>query len=104
MVSLCVKKLLKEQGGEWVALLKEHIKPLIAILFVFNKAENYDLTAEQVYSFIEETHLVIDNPLVREILSDPSGQEPSGLIDDELPISIPSRDLDSDAYSKEIAL
>jgi hypothetical protein len=85
----CVKKLLNEQGGEWVILLKEHIKPLIALAFVFDKVENYDLAEEQVYSFIEETRLVIDNPLLREILSDPSGQEPLGLIDDELPISIP---------------
>jgi Cdc6-like AAA superfamily ATPase len=98
----CVRKLLKEQGGEWVTLLKEHIKPLIAISFVFNKAKNYDLTEEQVYGFIKETRLAINNPLVREILSDPSGQEPLGLIDDELPISIPRRD--SDAYSEEIAL
>jgi hypothetical protein len=98
----CVRKLLNEQGGEWVLLLKEHIKPLIALAFVFDKAENYDLTEEQVYDFIEETRLAIDNPLVREILSDPSGQEPLGLIDDELPISIPRSD--SDAYSEEIAL
>ncbi|NJM27155.1 MAG: hypothetical protein HC856_00730 [Pseudanabaena sp. RU_4_16] len=98
----CVRKLLKEQGGEWVTLLKEHIKPLIAISFVLNKAENYDLTEEQVYDFIKETRLAVNNPLVREILSDPSGQEPLGLIDDELPISIPRRD--ADAYNEEIAL
>jgi hypothetical protein len=99
----CVRKLLKEQGGEWVLLLKKHIMPLIALAFVFRKAENYEITEEQVYDFIEQTRLAIDNPLVREILSNPSGQEPSGLIDDELPISIPNRDSALDAYSEEIA-
>jgi hypothetical protein len=98
----CAKKLLGEQGGEWVVLLKEQIKPLIAISFVFEKAENYDLTEEQVYDFISENRLAIDNVLVKEILTDPSGQEPSGLIDDELPISI-SKD-DSGADDEEITL
>jgi hypothetical protein len=88
----CVTKLIKEQGGEWVALVKEDIKPLLAISLVFEKLENYNLTSEQVDSFINHNRLAIDNPLVREILSDPSGQEPTNLTDDELPISIPKRD------------
>ncbi len=84
----CVRKLLDEQGGEWPPLLKEQIQPLIAISLIFEKLENYELTQEAVYEFIAEKGLAIDNPLVREILSDPSGQEPPNLIDDELPIII----------------
>ena len=98
----CVRKLLKDQGGEWVVLLEEHIKPLLALGLIQEKLENYDLTLEQLWDFTNQNRLVIDNPLIREILSDPSGQEPSELIDDELPISIPSNHLDADA--EEISL
>ena len=82
----CENKLLKQQGGEWASLLKEDIKPLIAVAGVLKKLENYGFTEEQVYEYINETRLAIDNALVKEILSDPSGQVPSELIDDELPI------------------
>ncbi|MDX2254513.1 MAG: hypothetical protein NW214_03265 [Pseudanabaenaceae cyanobacterium bins.39] len=98
----CVRKLIKEQGGEWVVLLQEHIKPLLALGLIREEIEKYDLTLEQLWDFINENRLVIDNPLIREILSDPSGQEPSELIDDELPISIPSNNLGNDA--EEISL
>jgi hypothetical protein len=98
----CVRKLLKEQGGEWVVLLEEHIKPLIALSLVYEKIEDYELTEEQLFEFTAENRLVIDNPLIREILSDPSGQEPSELIDDELPISIPNNN--SDNHAEEISL
>jgi hypothetical protein len=91
----CVRKLLKEQGGEWVVLLEQDIKPLIAVSLVYEKTEDYDLTEEQLFEFIIESRLVIDNPLIREILSDPSGQEPTDLIDDELPISVPKRILEN---------
>lgn len=98
----CVRKLIKEQGGEWVVLLQEHIKPLLALGLIREKLENYDLTLEQLWDFTNEHRLVIDNPLIREILSDPSGQEPSDLIDDELPISVPNNNSDSNA--EEISL
>ncbi len=93
----CVRKLLKEQGGEWVVLIEEHIKPLIALSSVYARIEDYELTEEQLFEFTAENRLVIDNPLIREILSDPSGQEPSELIDDDLPISVPSNNSNNDA-------
>ena len=98
----CVRKLLKDQGGEWVVLLEEHIKPLLALRLIQDKLENYDLTLEQLRDFTNQNRLVIDNPLIREILSDPSGQEPSDLIDDESPISIP--DNNSNTNVEEISL
>ncbi len=98
----CVRKLLKEQGGEWVVLLEEHIKPLLALGLIREKLDSYDLILEQLWDFISQNRLVIDNPLVREILSDPSGQEPTDLVDDELPISIPNGD--SDDTREEISL
>lgn len=81
--------LLKEKGGEWVGLQSQHITPLLAIYFVWANKESYLLTEEQIFEFIEQKKLAINNPLIREILSDPSGQEPTNLTDDGLPISIP---------------
>ncbi len=81
--------LLKEKGGEWVGLQSKDIKPLLAIFFVWSNKDSYELTEEQIFDFIEEKQLAINNPLIREILSDPSGQEPTNLTDDGLPINIP---------------
>ncbi|MBD2361958.1 hypothetical protein H6G36_12310 [Anabaena minutissima FACHB-250] len=81
--------LLQERGGEWVALQSQDIKSLLAIYFVWYNSESYELTEEQIFDFIEQKQLVINNPLIREILSDPSGQEPDNLTDDDLPMRIP---------------
>ncbi|MEA5513049.1 hypothetical protein [Nodularia sp. UHCC 0506] len=84
-----LKKLLTEKGGEWVGLQSQDIKPLLAIWFVWCNRESYELTEEQIWDFIQQKQLAMNNPLIREILSDPSGQEPTNLTDDGLPISIP---------------
>ncbi|MBN3892869.1 MAG: hypothetical protein HWQ43_28360 [Nostoc sp. JL31] len=84
-----LRLLLQQKGGEWVALQSQDIKPLLAIYFVWYNSESYDLTDEQIFDFIGQEKLAINNPLIREILSDPSGQEPTNLTDDGLPISIP---------------
>lgn len=87
----CLQKLLKEQGGEWVMLQREDIKPLLAISSVYYvyACESYELTKEEIFDYIEKNKLAFNNPLIREILSDPSGQEPDNLTNDELPIRIP---------------
>ena len=84
-----LKILLQKKGGEWVGLQSQDIKPLLAIYFLWYNRESYELTEKQIFDFIEEKQLAINNPLIREILSDPSGQEPTNLTDDGLPISIP---------------
>ncbi|MEH2234847.1 hypothetical protein [Nostoc sp.] len=84
-----LKILLQKKGGEWVGLQSQDIKPLLAIYFLWYKKESYKLTEKQIFDFIEEKQLAINNPLIREILSDPSGQESTNLTDDGLPISIP---------------
>ncbi|MBV6623257.1 MAG: hypothetical protein KI793_10035 [Rivularia sp. (in: Bacteria)] len=83
-----LKILLHDKGGEWVMLQSQDIKPILAILSVYN-CESYELTKEQIFDFIKEEKIAINNPLVREILSEPSGELPSNLTDDDLPISIP---------------
>lgn len=70
-------------GGEWAMLNKEDIKPLFAIYFVWKAWEDYELTKEEIIDFIQQKRIAIDNPLIREILSDPSGEVPENAIDEE---------------------
>lgn len=67
---------LLNKGGEYVELIEEEIKPLLAIHAVYEKREQYQLSAEQILTFVEEKQIAFDNPLLREILSDPSGELP----------------------------
>jgi len=71
----------QERGGEIADLIEEQIRPLIAVYCVGRKCRNYNLTEEQVFDFISQKQLTFDNRLLREILSDPSGQMP--VVDDE---------------------
>ncbi|MBC1223717.1 hypothetical protein GNF10_30210 [Nostoc sp. UCD121] len=91
-----LKLLLQQKGGEWVSLQSQDIKPLLAIYFVWYNSESYELTDEHIFDFIRQEKLAINNPLIREILSDPSGQEPTNLSDDGLPISIPQSVVSAD--------
>jgi hypothetical protein len=76
-----LEPLINQKGGEFVDLKEEEIKPLIAIRAVYQKREvDYGLSEEQIYKFIAEKgaekKLGASNPLLREILSDPSYQIP----------------------------
>lgn len=81
-----LQTLIEEKGGEFVDLKEEEIRPLIAIRAVYQKREvDYKLSEEQIFNFITEKgaekKLGASNPLLREILSDPSYQVP--VIDEE---------------------
>ncbi|MBW4503583.1 MAG: ATP-binding protein [Scytonema hyalinum WJT4-NPBG1] len=76
-----LNQLISEKGGENVDLIEEQIRPLIAVRAICKKCRNYKLTEEQVFDFISQKQLTFDNPLLREILSNPSGQMPA--VDDE---------------------
>lgn len=79
-----LKQLLSsELGGEWVLLKNEDIKPLLAILQVQKAREDYEVSQEQIIDFIVQQRIAIDNYLIREILSDPSGQIPDDAIDED---------------------
>ena len=92
-----LKELQDEKGGEWVRLPKEDIKPLLAIYAVYKNQESYGVKPEQIFDFIEKSELVIKNYIISEILSDPSGQAPDGLIDEDIPIIIPQSTSSSDS-------
>ncbi|MEG3989385.1 hypothetical protein QUA13_19900 [Microcoleus sp. S28C3] len=72
----------KELAGEFVNLTREDIKPLLAIYFVNKAREDYDVTEDQILEFIVDKKLATENYLICEILSDPSGQIPDGLVDE----------------------
>ena len=69
--------LLKEKGGEFAKLVEKEVKPLVAIRAVHQKRESdYGVTEEQILKFVvdkgSQYWLGIHNPLLKEILSDPS--------------------------------
>lgn len=83
--------LIYEKGGEFVDLKEEEIKPLIAIRSVHQKRDvDYKLTEEQILRFITEKGaenlLGIHNPLLKEILSDPSCEVP--VLEDEPEVQV----------------
>lgn len=77
------KLLSKDLGGEFVKLRLEDIKPLLAILFVKKASEDYEVSEDQIKQLIVQKRIANDNYLIREILSDPSGQVPSGLVNED---------------------
>ncbi|WP_016950188.1 P-loop NTPase fold protein [Anabaena sp. PCC 7108] len=83
-------ELILQRGGENVDVIEDQIRPLVAILAIYQKRQNYKLTEEQILDFISKNKITFDNLLLREILSDPSGNMPDvddgnfgGLFDDE---------------------
>jgi hypothetical protein len=90
-----INTLLKEKGGEWVLLQSQDIKPLLAILSVSENCSSYELDEKKIMDFIQQENLASRNPLVREILSDPSGQEPENLFDEDIAISVPQSESNS---------
>lgn len=84
-----LSELQDEKGGEWVRIPEKDIKPLLAVYEVYKNQESYGVKPEEIFDFIEKSELVVKNLIICEILSDPSGQAPDGLIDEDIPISIP---------------
>ncbi|SKB14063.1 conserved hypothetical protein [Planktothrix sp. PCC 11201] len=92
------------QGGEYVELKEEEIKPLIAIRAVHQKRSvDYQLTEEEILKFIHEKgakyNLGESNPLLREILSDPSYQVPDDVSMEE-PLML-SSESENNGYESE---
>jgi len=98
--------LIKQQGGEYVPLKEDEIKPLLAIRAVHQKREvDYGVSEEQIFNFIAEKGaekmLGASNPLLKEILSDPSYQVPTDLIEDE-PVAVAESIMDDLSDAEEL--
>jgi hypothetical protein len=78
------KLLSKELGGEFIKMTSEDIKPLLAILFVKKACKDYEVTEKEITEFIVTKKIAMNNYLIQEILSDPSGQVPLDLVDEDI--------------------
>ena len=65
-------KLVEELRGEYIYLVAEHVKPLIAILAVYDKREVYGVSEDAISTFITDSQIAFNNLLIRDILSNPS--------------------------------
>jgi hypothetical protein len=79
-----IERLTSELGGEFVELIEEQIKPLIAINSIYQKREKYKLSEAEIFDVISQKQLTFDNPLLREILSNPSGIIPDDAVEDDI--------------------
>jgi hypothetical protein len=70
------KLLSPKWGGKSVQLEIDAIKPLLAIRSVYLGREDYELSEEQIFDFIAQNNLAVENYLIREILGVSSGQIP----------------------------
>lgn len=98
-----LQELLGQKGGEWVALKEEEVKPLIAIHSVYTTREEREISEAEIFEFITQNNLVVDNPLLLEILSDPSGEVPENIVDEEAISDEPEIDgsFDSDSRNND---
>lgn len=96
--------LLQERGGEWALLKADDIKPLIALVAVLENCADYELTEAQIREFIHKNQLTTENALLKEILSDPSGQVPENTVDEESIVEINSVVVNPTSMDEEIDL
>ncbi|MBD2336856.1 ATP-binding protein [Calothrix sp. FACHB-156] len=80
------------RGGEFVEIKEEEIRPLIAIRSVYKKREvDYGLTEDEIIKFINDKgnvyKLGASNPLLKEIMSDPSYKVPEDILENDAAIS-----------------
>lgn len=77
---------IQRQGGEHIEPDPEQLKVLMALKAVFESASIYGLTEAEVQEFSRE--IALNNEILLEILSDPSGLIDPSIIDDETLVSI----------------
>jgi hypothetical protein len=67
---------LDQMGGEFIHLEAEQVKPLIAILAVYDKREGYGVSEDAISTFIADSQIAFNNLLIRDILSNPANVIP----------------------------
>lgn len=87
-------------GGEWVDLKEEEIKPLLSLQYVYEHHEKFDLTIKRLDSFAFTRNLLQNSPLLKEILSRPEGT----VAEDALEGNVIARaDIDPDTIETDLA-
>ncbi|MEB3827271.1 ATP-binding protein [Phormidium sp. CCY1219] len=76
-----LEELIYKLRGEWVYLEEEHIKLLIDLYLVYEQCDRYQLSDEQFKQFCKAQTQT--NPLLLEILSDPSGKIDEETLEEE---------------------
>lgn len=96
---------LVEAGGEWVDLLAEEIKPLLALQYVYEHHEKFDLTIKRLDSFAFTRNLLQSSPILKEILSCPEGAISEDAVEgDERQVLNTDIDINSDSTDLSEAL
>jgi hypothetical protein len=78
--------LTKNLGGEWASFEKEEIKKLIVLYELAKEVDKDEFENQDLNRFIDENHPIDNNLILCEILSDPSGQAPENVVDEDLGI------------------
>jgi len=65
-------KLVDELAGEYIYLVADDVKPLIAILAVYDKREIYSVSEDAILAFITDSQIAFNNLLIKDILSNPA--------------------------------
>lgn len=76
-----LNQLLNEQGGEWISPKEDEIKPLLILYQMYQDLDTELFSEDAFQEFVAEKHPLHENVLLREILSDPSGQAPENVVD-----------------------
>ena len=71
---------------------------LLAILAVYDAYEDYEFSQLKIIEFIQKAQIAENNSLIKEILSDPSGEIPADAIDED---SLLSLDHDSSIWTED---
>ncbi|MBW4496984.1 MAG: ATP-binding protein [Oscillatoria princeps RMCB-10] len=71
-------RLVAELGGKWVELKAEDIKPLVAIWSVYQDWAEQKLSEAEIFEFIAQRRLTVDNALIRGILRGWGGELAAG--------------------------
>jgi Cdc6-like AAA superfamily ATPase len=94
-----LEQLTTQLGGEQAPLHPEEIQPLIEIYSIYQNCQSYGLTEEQVKEFSQGE--IADNPLLQEILSDPSGKIDEYTLDSDELILLFDQFFDQEEQSDE---
>lgn len=78
-----LNRLLTKLGGEWVSFKADQLKPLIILYKMSRSLVDDVISRADFQDFIDECHPLQENYIIQEILSDPSGQAPKNLTDED---------------------